>query len=204
MTSRTVIRSGWLLGLFGAIVISLVSLAYLATEKPIERSEYQALLQALNSVVPAESYDNDLGNDTRPLNANHELGLKKDALVYRARKKGSQVAAAFPVIAPDGYNGPIHMLMAVDHQGTILGVRVISHHETPGLGDRIEARRSDWSEQFRGKSLSEPDAKHWGVKKDGGVFDQFTGATISPRIVVRSVHKALQYVESHSEDFFDE
>lgn len=204
MTSRTVIRSGWLLGLFGAIVISLVSLAHLATEEPIERSEYQALLQALNGVIPAGSYDNDLGNDTRPLEADHELGLKKDALVYRARKKGKQVAAAFPVIAPDGYNGPIRMLMAVNHQGTILGVRVISHHETPGLGDRIESRRSDWSEQFRGKSLSEPDAKHWGVKKDGGVFDQFTGATISPRIVVRAVHKALQYVESHSEDFFDD
>lgn len=204
MTSRIIIRSGWLLGLFGAIVISLVSLAYQATKAPIERSEYQALLQALSSVVPAENYDNDLVNDSRPLAANMELGLKKDALVYHARINGVQTAAAFPVVAPDGYNGPINMLMAVNRQGTILGVRVISHHETPGLGDRIESRRSDWSEQFRGKTLSNPEEKRWAVKKDGGVFDQFTGATITPRIIVKAVHKALTHVESHPEAFFDE
>ena len=204
MTSHIVIRSGWLLGLFGAIVIGLVSLAYQATRGPIERSEYQALLQALSSVIPPEHYDNDLVNDSRPLKASMGLGLKKDAQVYRARVNGEQTAAAFPVVAPDGYNGPINMLMAIDRKGTILGVRVISHHETPGLGDRIESRRSNWSEQFRGTSLSNPEEKRWAVKKDGGIFDQFTGATITPRIIVRALHKALIHVESHPEAFFDE
>jgi H+/Na+-translocating ferredoxin:NAD+ oxidoreductase subunit G len=204
MVTRTVIRSGWLLGLFGAIVISLVSLAYQATKEPIERSEYQALLKALNSVMPVDNHDNDLVNDTRPLKATMGLGLKKDAQVYRARLNGKQTAAAFPVVAPDGYNGPINMLMAVNRQGVVLGVRVISHSETPGLGDRIESRRSDWAQQFRGTSLNDPEAKRWAVRKDGGIFDQFTGATITPRIIVKAVHKALTHVELHPEAFFDE
>lgn len=204
MPSRTVIRSGWLLGLFGTIVISLVSLAYQATKEPIERSEYQALLKALNSVMPADNHDNDLVNDTRPLKATMGLGLKKDARVYLARLNGEQTAAAFPVVAPDGYNGPINLLMAINRQGTILGVRVISHSETPGLGDRIESRRSDWARQFQGTSLDDPVEKRWAVKKDGGIFDQFTGATITPRIIVKAVHKALTHVELHPEAFFDE
>ena len=204
MSSRIVLRSGWLLGLYGAIVIGLVAFAYQLTKEPIARSEHHALLQALNSVIPADSHDNDLPNDTRVLKATRELGLKKDDVLYRARRNGRQVAVAFPVSAPDGYNGPINMLMAVDRDGRILGVRVISHHETPGLGDQIESRRSDWTEQFRGKSLDNPPPKRWAVKKDGGVFDQFTGATITPRIVVKTVHRALEYVQSHHGEFFDD
>jgi electron transport complex protein RnfG len=203
MNSPVVIRSGWLLGLFGIIVIGLVALVFQTTRSAIEESEYQALLQALNSVIPADSYDNDLVHDTVPLAAHAELGLKKPAEIYRARKSGTLYAVAFPLSAPDGYSGPVNMLMAVDVNGTVLGVRVISHTETPGLGDRIESRRSDWVEQFRGTSLEQPAEQDWKVKKDGGVFDQFTGATITPRIIVKAVHKALKFVRAKPEVFFE-
>jgi electron transport complex protein RnfG len=204
MTSKAISRSALLLGFAGAVVVALVSLAYYMTHDAIEESEYQALLVALNSIIPEDSHDNDLVNDTRPLPATRELGLKKDAVVYRARKDGKIFAAAFPVTAPDGYNGPINLLMAVDRQHRVMGVRVVSHLETPGLGDRIEQRRTDWVDGFRGKSIGDPPEKLWKVKKDGGVFDQFTGATITPRITVNAIRKALIYVDQHPGVFFDE
>jgi Na+-translocating ferredoxin:NAD+ oxidoreductase subunit G len=202
--TKVISRSGLLLGLAGVIVIGLVTLVYHFTYDDIERSEYQALLLALNSIIPEDSHDNDIVNDTRDLPANKELGLKKDSLIYRARNNGEIFAAAFPVTAPDGYNGPIKLLLAIDRQGRILGVRVVSHLETPGLGDRIESRRSNWVDQFRGKSIDSPSREDWKVKKDGGVFDQFTGATITPRIVIKAIHKALMYAEAEPGVFFDE
>jgi electron transport complex protein RnfG len=204
MTGKTISRSAMLLGFAGAVVVALVTLAYYMTHDAIEESEYNALLVALNSIIPEDSHDNDMVNDTRPLPATRELGLKKDALIYRARKDGEIFAAAFPVTAPDGYNGPINLLMAVDRQHRVMGVRVVSHLETPGLGDRIEQRRTDWVDGFRGKRIGDPPEKQWKVKKDGGVFDQFTGATITPRITVNAIRKALVYVDQHPGVFFDE
>jgi electron transport complex protein RnfG len=204
MKSNVINRSGLSLGVAGVIVIGLVTLVYHFTYDDIEKSEYQALLLALNSIIPEDSYDNDIVNDTRDLPANKELGLKKDTLIYRARNNGEIFAAAFSVTAPDGYNGPIKLLLAIDRQGRVLGVRVVSHLETPGLGDRIESRRSNWVEQFRGKSIDNPPRDDWKVKKDGGVFDQFTGATITPRIVIKAIHKALIYAEAQPGVFFDE
>ncbi|MCK5360301.1 MAG: electron transport complex subunit RsxG, partial [Gammaproteobacteria bacterium] len=174
------------------------------THDAIVESEYQALLQALNSIIPEDSHDNDIVADTRNLPANKKLGLKKDSLVYRARNKGKIFAVAFPVTAPDGYSGPINLLLAIDRQGKILGVRVVSHLETPGLGDRIESRRSNWLQQFPGKSVNMPSTAKWKVKKDGGIFDQFTGATITPRKIVKAIHKALVFTESDPGVFFDE
>jgi len=202
MNRTIILRAGLRLGLFGLATIGLVSLVFALTREPIAQAEYQSLLQALNSLVPTESYDNDMVNDTRPLAATAELGLKKPAVVYRARQRGEVFAAAFPFAAPDGYNGPVNMLLAVDREGAILGVRIVSHTETPGLGDRIENRKSDWTGQFVGKSLANPDTAGWRVRKDGGEFDQFTGATITPRIIVKAVRRALLYVDAHPEEFF--
>ena len=204
MKTGIVSRSAWLLGLAGIIVIGLVSLAYFYTRDAIEESERQAMLQALNSIIPAGSYDNDLVNDTKVLPANKQLGLKKPALIYRARRQGEIVAVAFPLTAPDGYNGPINLLLAVDRTGRIMGVRVVSHLETPGLGDRIERRRSNWVEQFRGKSMEDPPSERWKVKKDGGIFDQFSGATITPRIIVKAIHRALTVINDEPGVFFND
>ena len=204
MKTGIVSRSAWLLGLAGIVVIGLVSLAYFYTRDAIEESERQALLQALNSIIPAGSYDNDLVNDTKVLPANKQLGLKKPALIYRARRQGEIVAVAFPLTAPDGYNGPINLLLAVDRTGRIMGVRVVSHLETPGLGDRIESRRSDWVEQFRGKSMEDPPSERWKVKKDGGIFDQFSGATITPRIIVKAIHRALTVINDEPGVFYND
>jgi electron transport complex protein RnfG len=204
MKTGIVSRSAWLLGLAGVIVIGLVSLAYFYTRDAIEESERQAMLQALNSIIPAGSYDNDLVNDTKVLPANKQLGLKKPALIYRARRQGEIVAVAFPLTAPDGYNGPINLLLAVDRTGRIMGVRVVSHLETPGLGDRIERRRSNWVEQFRGKSMEDPPSERWKVKKDGGIFDQFSGATITPRIIVKAIHRALTVINDEPGVFYND
>ena len=204
MKTGIVSRSAWLLGLAGIIVIGLVSLAYFYTRDAIEESERQAMLQALNSIIPAGSYDNDLVNDTKVLPANKQLGLKKPALIYRARRQGEIVAVAFPLTAPDGYNGPINLLLAVDRTGRIMGVRVVSHLETPGLGDRIERRRSNWVEQFRGKSMEDPPSERWKVKKDGGIFDQFSGATITPRIIVKAIHRALTVINDEPGVFYND
>ncbi len=204
MHSGTVTGSGWKLGMAGIIVIGLVTLAYHFTRDAIHKSEMQAMLLALNSIIPEDSHDNDLVHDSKVLPAVKTLGLKKNALIYRARNNGQIFAVAFPVTAPDGYNGPINLLLAIDRQGKILGVRVVSHLETPGLGDRIESRRSNWADQFRGKSMENPPHERWKVKKDGGDFDQFTGATITPRKVVKAIHKALAYVDNNPDIFFNE
>ena len=204
MKSGVITRSGWLLGLAGMIVIGVVSLVYSFTYAAIQQSEYQAMLQALDSIIPPDSHDNDMVNDSKILPANKLLGLKKDAQLYRARNDGKIFAVAFPVTAPDGYNGPINQLLAIDRDGKILGARVVSHKETPGLGDRIESRRSDWADVFRGTSLENPGNEKWKVKKDGGIFDQFTGATITPRKIVKAIHTALKFVESYPGVFFDE
>jgi electron transport complex protein RnfG len=124
-------------------------------------------------------------------------------MVYRARMDDKPVAALMIVTAPDGYNGDIKILIAIDVSGVILGVRVISHRETPGLGDPIEIERSDWILSFNDKSLINPRDEGWAVRRDGGEFDQFTGATITPRAVVKAVHNTLLYFEANNKVLFE-
>jgi electron transport complex protein RnfG len=122
--------------------------------------------------------------------------------VYRARYDGDPVALVLNMVAPDGYNGDIRMLVAVNADGTISGVRVVAHRETPGLGDPIERRRSDWILSFDQRSLGNPDEQGWAVRRDGGQFDQFTGATVTPRAVVEAVQRALEFVDRHQETLY--
>jgi electron transport complex protein RnfG len=122
---------------------------------------------------------------------------------YRARQGGRPVAVILRFAAIDGYNGPIHLLAGIEADGRLAGVRVLSHRETPGLGDAIEAAKSDWVYSFAGKSLGSPPAAGWAVERDGGVFDQFTGATITPRAIVEAVQRALAYHGSHRDALFE-
>ncbi|MDH5386973.1 MAG: electron transport complex subunit RsxG [Gammaproteobacteria bacterium] len=200
---KQVATTALLLMLFAVIGAALVGIIYDNTYETIKYNEQQALLKQLNNIVPASDYDNDLLSDTLELAADHNLGTSETSTAYRARKQGKNVAVVFSAIAPNGYNGSIHLLVGVYNDGNLAGVRVVKHRETPGLGDAIEARRSDWILDFTDKSLAKLNDKQWKVKRDGGEFDQFTGATITPRAVVKAVHSALLYYKTNQTILFN-
>ncbi|MFO8025518.1 electron transport complex subunit RsxG [Thiohalophilus sp.] len=194
--------SAILLGSFAVIGAGLVAWIHQQTAPTITANEQAALLRNLHSLVPPEKHDNKLTRDTIQVRDEALLGTPKPVTVYRARKEEEPVTAILNVIAPDGYGGPINLLVAIRYNGELAGVRVINHRETPGLGDAIEADRSDWIHSFEGKSLDNPDPAGWKVEKDSGEFDQFTGATVTPRAVVKAVHNALKYYQQHREQLF--
>lgn len=203
MSYRPILISATFLFLFAVIGSGLVAFTFDSTAERIADNQRKALLKSLNELVPSNRYDNDIFADTLYADSSELLGTDQPVPVYRARKNGWPVAAVLAVVAPDGYNGTIRLLVAVNLDGTLAGVRVVQHRETPGLGDAVEAERSDWIQGFKGKSLTEPAKKDWKVKRDGGTFDQFTGATITPRAVVKAVHKALLYFQLHAHKLFE-
>jgi len=194
--------SAAVLGAFAVVGVALVATTYQVTSPLIARNERLSLLQKLEVLVPADTVDNDMVSDYINVHAPALLGADK-IRVYRGRKRGAPVAAIFRTLVPDGYGGPIQLLVAVRHNGMLDGVRVLSHKETPGLGDRIEERKSDWILGFSGKSLNDPPLAKWGVKRDGGVFDQFTGATITPRAVVKAVKNTLLFVQQQGNALYE-
>jgi Na+-translocating ferredoxin:NAD+ oxidoreductase subunit G len=191
-----------ILAIFAVAGTSLVAFTHQATQARIEANERETLLQTLHALVPSETIDNDMAVDTLQISEPEQLGAPTTT-VYRGRKQGAPVAAVLTTRVPNGYSGPIKLLVAVRYDGTLGGVRVISHKETPGLGDKVEERRSDWIYTFNGKSLGNPPLEKWKVKRDGGVFDQFTGATITPRSIVTAVKKTLIYVKDHRDALYD-
>ena len=196
------IRTAVLLGSFALISAWLVAITFDVTEAPIAASEKKALLRNLHELIPPKLHDNDLFNDIVTVVDKNLLGTNKPLRVFRARLNGKPVALALEAVAPEGYGGNIFLLVAIHHDGSLIGVRVSKHKETPGLGDAIEIERSDWITGFNNKSLSNPEEKAWRVEKDGGEFDQFTGATITPRAIVKAVHRALQYYQQHRDSLF--
>lgn len=191
---RNAITTTILLSVFALIGTGLVAFTHHLTKDRIAEQKRKFLLRELNSLLPAKSYDNKLDTDIIKVTSEQYLGSTSAVDIHRARKNQKPIAALFKVIAPDGYNGNITILVGIYYNGTLAGVRIIEHQETPGLGDVIEHRKSDWSKRsFPNRSLSSPKPSKWKVRKDGGVFDQFTGATITPRAVVKAVHKALQF-----------
>ncbi len=197
MVKHPVLIAGFLLGGFAVAGTSLVAFTYQQTQPRILANERQALLDKLQALVPADSVDNDMIEDSLVVHDSELLGADRTT-VYRGRRDGKPVAAVFTSVVPNGYSGPIKLLVAVRHDGSLGGVRVVSHKETPGLGDKIEENRTDWIHSFAGKSLQDPEPKYWGVKRDGGAFDQFTGATITPRAVIGAVRDALIYFDAHA------
>jgi len=191
-----------MLCIFAVVGTGMVAYTFDKTKEQIAINEREALLRSLHAIVPPALHDNDLPSDTITVISKELLGTDKPVTVYRARQDGRPVAAILTPIAPDGYSGAIKLLVAISYQGDIFGVRVISHRETPGLGDAIDSEKSDWVDDFRGHSLTNPDELGWHVKRDGGEFDQFTGATITPRAVVKAVYNSLQYFETHRDELF--
>lgn len=202
MITQSIRSSALTLGVFALIATGMVAGFHALTDEKILRSQQQSLTESLNALVPSSQYNNDLLHDTLSIKNNDLLHLEQPETVYRARKNGLPVAVIFPVIAPDAYSGKIRLLVAIDTNGELAGVRVLAHKETPGLGDAIELDKSSWLLDFNHKSLLSPAANSWYVKKDNGVFDQFTGATITPRAVVKAVHNALLYYQTHQQILF--
>lgn len=202
-SKHPVIRSSVLLGIIALLGTALLAGVNELTYERIIEQEKRRVLQQLNEIVPTALYNNDLLADKIEINDQAFFHHPAPVTVYRARMDGQPVAVMMIVTAPDGYNGDIRLLAGIAASGTIFGVRVISHRETPGLGDPIDKEKSDWILGFNQKSLQDPDANGWAVKKDGGQFDQFTGATISPRAVVGTVHRTLRYFAQNREMLFD-
>ncbi len=202
-TIHPVIRSGLLLGIITLLGTTLLAGVNALTHDRIIEQEKRRVLQQLNEIVPVASFNNDLLEDMIEIRDNTFFRHPAPVTVYRARMDGQPVAVLMLVSAPDGYNGDIRLLAGIDKNGSVLGVRVVSHRETPGLGDPIEIEKSDWILGFTNKSLQNPETGGWSVKRDGGSFDQFTGATISPRAVVRAVHDTLLYFETNRQMLFD-
>lgn len=198
------LRTAFILALFVGTSTALVALTYEKTRGKIAMAERDALLRSLSAVVNPNTYNNELLTDITLVTSKKLLGTEKKVPVFRARMDGKPVAVIIAPTAPKGYSGPIKLLVGIQYDGRVSGVRVLSHRETPGLGDAIEERRSDWITHFSDKSLDNLSQKDWKVKRDGGSFDQFTGATISPRAIVSAVNHTLQYFKEHREELFEQ
>ena len=198
--AQSIRRSAIGLGLFAIITGGTIALTQQLTEDRIRDQVARAEAAALYEIIPESEHDNDLLRDTVTLPAGGRPGMDGPVTAWVARQDGQPIGLIFPAIAPDGYSGNIKLLVGVNLQGEVLGVRVTSHKETPGLGDRVELKKSNWVLSFEGRSLNNPEPRNWNVKKNGGVFDQFTGATITPRAVVKAVQHTLVYYRKHRQD----
>ena len=204
MLLRHMVITAALLGAFAVTGTAIVAWTNDNTRERIEESERLDLQRKLGEVIPRADYTVDLQHDTIEVESKPLLGSAKPLTGYLARRDGAPAGVILTCIAPDGYSGDIKLLVAIDYAtDAVLGVRVVAHHETPGLGDYIEAEKSNWIKEFEGHSLSQPDELGWHVQKDGGIFDQNTGATITPRAVVKAVHNALKYYQQHKSELFE-
>ena len=198
--NRELLKSILALGMVALIATGVVATVHQFTAQRIDTAQREFRGRAVLELLPGGSYDN------HPLESEVSafdpklLGRDAPAPAYIARLQGQPTAVVLQPVARDGYGGSIQLLVGVTVQGRLLGVRVVAHHETPGQGDRIELGKSDWLHGFDGRSLNDPADAGWKVKKDGGQFDQFAGATVTPRAVVKATHLALQYFDAHKSE----
>lgn len=197
MIAKSISKNSIILGLFAIVVAATMAQTEIATRKQREASIRKVQSMALEQVIPPSLHNNTLLDDSIAVDDKEYLKLKKKTLIHIARLNSNITAFIIPTYAPDGYSGGIQSLVGIDLEGNIIGVRAITHGETPGLGDRIDIKKTNWILGFNAKSLTNTSAEQWHVKKDKGIFDQFTGATITPRAVVASVHNALLYFDKH-------
>lgn len=214
---------------FALIGTAILAFTFTQTHDRIEQSIEAEKLRLISQIVPQNLFDNDIIKDTLDIAPDPLLNNEDVTTAYRARLGDAPSVVVFEAVAPDGYSGKISLLIAIKASGELAGIRVISHKETPGLGDYIEIGRSNWIKGFDGKSLAPPLSKSpslrsppasagaaanetlrgqtlkdadWKVKKDGGQFDYMAGATITPRAVVKATHKALQYFAKNRDALF--
>lgn len=189
---------------FALVFTALLAYVFNITKAPIEKSEAEARMALFSQIVPPNLHDNDMLKDAITLGPSDLLGNTQATIANRARINNAPSAIILEAIAHDGYSGDIKLLIAIQYDGSIAGVRVLTHKETPGLGDYIDILKGNWIKLFDGESLSKTSDPQWKVKKDGGQFDYMAGATITPRAVVKAVHKALKYFEVNKQLLFSD
>lgn len=195
--ARRAARSAVALTVAAILAVGLVAVVNDRARPQIEASRRAEQLRQLTAILGDVAYDNDPLTDTLLVRDLEHLGSDEPLAVHRVRRNGEPIAILLNAVAPDGYSGALRLLVAIDAQGGLVGVRVLEHHETPGLGDFVEERRTPWIHQFDGRSLDAPPPARWQVRKDGGDFDQYTGATITSRAVTHAVRNALTYFARH-------
>ena len=198
----SVLSSALTLAGLAALCTAAVALTFHTTRDRIAANEQAFLEQSLKPVLEGIEYDGRLSDSTLILEPPHGLPGSEAATIYRVYADERPIAALFVVTARDGYSGPIRLLIGVSADGRVNRARVLEHRETPGLGDQIDSDKSDWIEQFNGTSLADPERDLWLIERDGGRFDQITGASITPRAVVNAIKETLMYFETHREDVF--
>jgi electron transport complex protein RnfG len=190
-------RAALLLAASGLVAFGLVALVHEGTRERIAETAHRQALARFDEVLAGHAYDNDMLADSIKLQDPASAGDAATVIAHRARRNGAVVSVVMEIVAPDGYSGAIRLLVAIEPGGTVLAARVLQHKETPGLGDFIETRKSDWIARFSGKSLRAPAPAAWHVRKDGGEFDQYTGATVTSRAIVGAVARSLALFERH-------
>ena len=194
--------SALILAVMAAVCTALVALTYTLTGERIADNQQAFLEESLQPVLAGIEYDGPLSDSTMIIPVPHDLPGNQPATVYRVFEDEAPLAALFVVVARDGYAGPIRLLIGLTDDGRITRARVIEHRETPGLGDRIEAGRSDWINQFDGRSLADPTEDMWKIRRDGGEFDQLSGASITSRSVVKALRETLIYFNANHDAVF--
>lgn len=220
---KAIKKNSGVLAIFALLSTGVVALTHALTEDKIIEQKQKNLLKVLNEVIPENKHNNQLQNYCTLFTSQEYLGSDEPQPAYIAMLDEQQTGIAIQAIAPDGYNGKIKLIVGLDNWGTVTGVRILEHSETPGLGDKIELKVSNWIESFTGKrinlynqSIGEDgyigataarlgqapksegwSIKQWAVRKDGGEFDQFTGATITPRAVVKAVKNVSIFYQSN-------
>jgi electron transport complex protein RnfG len=187
---------------FAFVGTAMLAYVFDITRAPIEASEKEARLALFKEILPESTHDNDLLKDTVEIAPNEQLGNRQPTLANIAKLNNKTAGVILEAIAHDGYSGDIKLLIAIRADGSISGVRVLAHKETPGLGDYIDIARGNWIKLFNDESVNKTPATQWQVKKDGGKFDYMVGATITPRAVVKAVFKALQFYDANKTTLF--
>lgn len=200
--ARSSLQTAVNLVFFAIIGTAILSATYYLTRDTIAATVEAAKLKLVSQLLPPSSYDNDIMQDVRTVAPDEKLGTDEATQAHIARRDGKPVAVVLEAVAPDGYSGKIALIMAIHPDGSLGGVRVVNHNETPGLGDYIDIAKHDWIKTFDGRSRSLFPDGMWKVRKDGGVFDYMAGATVTPRAVVKAVNRALQYFEAHRDELF--
>jgi electron transport complex protein RnfG len=203
MSNHSIIKTGLTLAAIAAVCTALVAATYRLTVDRIAANDKALLEQSLQPALGGLTFDGSVSESRIELRPPHELPGNDAAIIYRVFAEDNPVAALFAVTARDGFSGPIRILIGVEFDGRISGVRILQHRETPGLGDKIESARSDWVFQFDDRSIGDPVTAQWAIKNDGGDFDQLTGASVTPRAIIKAIRDTLLYFDAHRDEIFE-